>query len=343
MVAADGSVCGTAPSWGYPFVVLEWLYALRPDRAWMERLYPRLVDYLDWWLAHRRAADGWLFYACSWESGQDDSPRFGDQPLGGGHPVPHIRPVDLHAAFAHAAAAMARFATALGRAPDVAKWSALAEEFNARAYQLWNGERYADFDRRAGQFTPIEDLMLLAPLALSLAHTRAGETWPAAVQTLDAGALTWPMNAWTAVEAALAVNMPAKAAELAAAVCDRAYRCWDAHEAPPERTLPGIACEYWPLDGRCGGEGYGWGAFTTHLVLHALVGVTPTRDGLQIRPNLPPSWRAAGHRYGVQLHWRDRPLSIVLQPLDAERVAVTVNKRREEVGWGEVTAWPWEE
>src|SRR5262249_55478854 len=146
MVAADGSVCGTAPSWGYPFLVLEWLYALRPDRAWLEQIYPRLAQYLDWWLAQRRAGDGGLFYACSWESGQDDSPRFGEQPLGGGHPVRHIRPVDLHAAFAHAAAVLARFAGALDQAREQARWSALAEEFGAHTQQLWDERRYADFD-----------------------------------------------------------------------------------------------------------------------------------------------------------------------------------------------------
>jgi hypothetical protein len=143
------------------------------------------------------------------------------------------------------------------------------------------------------------------------------------------------MFAWTAVEAALAAGLPEKAAELAAAVCERAYRFWDDRVAAPDRTLPGIACEYWPLDGRCGGEGYGWGAFTTHLLLHALVGLTPAEDGLGIRPNLPPGWRVAGRRYEIQLCWRDRPLAILIEPLDGDRVALTLNARREEIGWGE--------
>jgi hypothetical protein len=331
MVAADSTICGTAPSWGFPFMVLEWLFALRPDRAWLERIYPRVAEHLDWWLVQRRAPDGWLFYACSWESGQDDSPRFGDQPLGGGHPVRHIRPVDLHAAVAHAAGALARFATALGRLADHAKWAATAEEFAARTDQLWNGSRYADHDTHTGRFTQVEDITLLAPLALRLPQARPSAR---AVASIDPDMLTWPMSAWTAVEAALAADMPETAAELAAAVCERAYGFWDARRALPGRTLPGIACEYWPLDGRCGGEGYGWGAFTTHLLLHVLVGLTPALDRLRIQPNLPPAWRVAGRRYTAHLRWRERPLAVTIEPLGAERTVVQVNECREEIEWG---------
>jgi hypothetical protein len=62
MVAADGTVCGTAPAWGYPWLVLNWLYDLRPDRGWLAAIYPHLAAYLDWWLAERRDGAGWLFY-----------------------------------------------------------------------------------------------------------------------------------------------------------------------------------------------------------------------------------------------------------------------------------------
>jgi hypothetical protein len=331
MVAADSTVCGTAPAWGFPFLVVEWLFALRPDRAWLERIYPRLAAHLDWWLAQRRAPDGWLFYACSWESGQDDSPRFGDQPLGGGHPVRHIRPVDLHAAVAHAATVLANCAATLGYQADQAQWSAVAAEFGARTNQLWNGVRYADYDTKADRFTHVDDIPMLVPLALRLPQTHPSQR---ALEAIDAAMLTWSMSAWIAIEAMVAADMLEKAAELAAAVCERAYGFWDARLAQPGRTLPGIACEYWPLDGRCGGEGYGWGAFTTHLLLHILVGFTPAPDRLSIRPNIPRSWRVAGRRYAVQLYWRERPLALVLEPLDAERVTVIMNERREAIEWG---------
>jgi hypothetical protein len=320
-------------------------------------MYPYLAAHLRWWLDHRRDAEGWLFYACSWESGQDDSPRFGDQPLGGGHPVRHIRPADLHAAFAHACRATERFARTLARETgsgdyerQAERWAALAQEFASRTEQLWlddsrrpSASRYADVDAHTGAFTGVDDAMLLAPVALGVAGASHLTALRPAIAALHADALTWPMLAWTATEAALAAGLPGRAAELAAAVCERAYSFWDAREAQPDRTLPGIACEYWPPSGRCGGEGYGWGAFTTHLLLHTLVGLAPREDALVVRPNLPPSWRVAGRCYELRLYWRDQPLEIALLPIDAERVMVVVNGRQQHVAWGEPSTCAWSE
>lgn len=343
MVAADGTVCGTAPEWGYPWLALDWLVALRPDRAWMAAIYPALTAYLQWWLDHRRDNDGWLFYACSWESGQDDSPRFGEQPLGGGHPVRHVRPVDLQAAFAHACLVMGDFALALERDEDSLRWLGLAEEYVARTDALWREpDRYADYDARAGAATDVADVMLLAPVALGVAQPGRAEALRAAIEHIDPDTLTWPMFAWTAVEAAANANLTDRAAELAAAVVDRAYGFWDARQALPDRTLPGIACEYWPPSGRCGGEGYGWGAFTTHLLLHTLVGLTPERERLVVRPNLPPAWRVAGRSYGLRLTWRGATFRIVIEPLPLG-VAVTAAGRRVEVAWGADAVFGWNE
>jgi hypothetical protein len=338
MVSADGTVCGTAPAWGYPWLALGWIWALRPDLRWLEQIYPRLVAHLDWWQSRRAGPDGWLHYACSWESGQDDSPRFGPQPLGGGHPVRHIRPADLHGALAHACGTMAGFARALGRASEAAGWETRASALRRQTDQLWAGARYADFDTRAGRLTEVDDVMLLAPLALGQAEPARLPALREAARRVTPEELVWPMGAWTAVEAALAAGLDEHAAELAAAVCDRAYRFWDAPAAAPGRTLPGVACEYWPLDGRCGGEGYGWGAFTTHLLLRGLLGLAPAPDGLRLRPNLPPSWREPGRAYGLRWSWRGRPLELAVEPLEGGRWALTVNGARREGEWGEVCA-----
>ena len=342
MVAADGTACGTAPAWGYPWLAVEHLAALYPERYWIELLYPHLAGYLEWWLAHRRDAGGWLFYACSWESGQDDSPRFGEQPLGGGHPIRHIRPVDLHAAMAHAAQVMAGLAQALGRESERARWQALALEFRERTERFWNGQRYADYDARAGRLTDVDDIMLLAPLALGVARSERVAALRPAVAALDAARLDWPMFAWTALEAALHAGLPDKASEVAATLCERAYRRWDARAHTDEQTLPGIAAEYWPPAGRGGGEGYGWGAFTTHLLLHGLLGLSFAPTHLQVRPNLPLDWRQAGRCFGLKWRCRGRPLTIALEPRPNGRVQVTVNQEPREAGWGEVLAYPWE-
>lgn len=341
MVAADGTVCGTAPAWGCPWLVAAWLWQLQPDRQWLAQLYPPMAAYLRWWLAERRSADGGLFYACSWESGQDDSPRFGAQPLGGGHPVRHIRPADLHAAFAHACRVMAEFAHALAYTDDIPYWQALAHEFTARTQALWNGARFADFDTHTGQLTAQDDVMLLAPVALGIATPAQIAVLRPAIAALDPASITWPMGAWMATAAAEVAGLPEVACALAAAICERAYDFWDARAALPGRTLPGISCEYWPPDGRCGGEGYGWGAFTTHLVLHTLLGLAPASDGLHLRPNLPVAWRVPGREYCVALHWRSQPIAITLTAYGAQ-ARVTVNQQSALVPWGDALVYGWD-
>jgi hypothetical protein len=336
MVAADGTACGTAPQWGYPWLVLEWLYRLEPDLGWLERIYPLLTAYLQWWIRHRTSDDGHLFYACSWESGQDDSPRYGDQPLGGGHPIRHVEPVDLVASMAHAARMMARFAGELGYEHEIAGWKALEETYAAQTARLWNGERFADFDHGAGAATEIDDLMLLAPIALEVASDGQKAILKPAIEAIPDAALVWPCLTWTAVESATRVGAPETASVLAAAVVDRAYRFWDARRPAPGGTNPGISGEYWPLHGRCGGEGYGWGAYTTHLLLHDLIGINPVPGGIEISPNLPAAFREAGRSYRVETTFRGEPLAIAVEPIDGERTRVTVNGDAREVTWGAV-------
>ena len=68
MVADDGQICGTAPEWGFPVWCLDQLFRRTGDTDWLRRLYPRVAAYLRWWLEQRVDSEGWLVYACSWES-----------------------------------------------------------------------------------------------------------------------------------------------------------------------------------------------------------------------------------------------------------------------------------
>jgi hypothetical protein len=344
MINADGTASGTAPSWGLPFRVAELLAAARPDRDWLDSLYPHLGAYLRWWLQHRRDDDGFLSYASTWESGQDSSPRFGPQPLGPGSPVRHVRAVDLQAAAAHAALVMGRFAGTLGRHQDVDEWRRVADEFRCRTVRLWNGERFADLDARTGRLTDVQDVMLAVPLAVGVAD-RAQRTaaMPWLLRTvrgdgyegrtdLGGALLAWPMFAWTAVEACLAVGAASTAAEITHQVVDRAYTFWDERQNVPRRTLPGIACEYWPEHGACGTEGYGWGAFGSHLLLRAIVGLSPYPRGFLLRPNLPQSWRG---RYELRLWVGERPRQIALTTTEDGTVEVGIDGTNLTLGPGE--------
>jgi hypothetical protein len=65
MVADDGQVCGTAPSWGFPLWCCDHIVRRTGNLPWLRRLYPKAAAYLRWWLEHRRDAEDWLVYACS--------------------------------------------------------------------------------------------------------------------------------------------------------------------------------------------------------------------------------------------------------------------------------------
>src|SRR5262249_616294 len=78
MVADAGSICGTGPEWGWPLAVAHALWLRSGDSEWLSALYPRASAYVEWWLANRVHAEGWAVHACSWESGQDVSTRFGE-------------------------------------------------------------------------------------------------------------------------------------------------------------------------------------------------------------------------------------------------------------------------
>lgn len=298
MVGANGSECGTAPEWGYPVEVAAFLHDLAPDAAWLEAIYPGLVAFLEWWLAERGDAAGYLVYDNSWESGQDLSARFGPQKEGGGSTIRTLRPVDLQAAMASACRTMARFAGILGREGDEARWTAREATFRGHVEALWHEGAYRDHDARVG-WSDVWDVMQLAPVALGLAPPERVEVLREQVRALADEPYLWPMFVWSATEAALAAGESEVAARIAADTVERAYSYWDSRDYSEAGRLPGVTCEYWGTDGRCGAEGYGWGAFGVHLVLRTLLGFRPAAGGFTLTPNLPRDWLEPGRRYGV--------------------------------------------
>ena len=298
MVGANGSECGTAPEWGYPVEVAAALYDLDPDPAWLEAIYPGLKAFLEWWLDHRSDAEGYLVYDNSWESGQDLSARFGPQKEGGGSTIRAVRPVDLQAAMARGCHTMGRFAAVLRQ--DSGLWEAREATFRHHTETLWHEGAYRDYDARVG-WSDVWDVMQLAPLALGLAPAGRVEVLRERVQALDQDAYLWPMFVWTATAAASAAGEDAVAATVAFNTVDRAYRYWDSRAFSPEGRLPGVTCEYWGLDGKCGAEGYGWGAFGIHLVIRTLLGFEPDAEGgFCLTPRLPAAWLTPRGTFGIR-------------------------------------------
>lgn len=337
MVAADGTICGTGPEWGFPWLVLDWLWRFSPDRHWLQQIYPALAAHLDWWYEQRRDVDGWLVHACAWEAGQDDAKRFNQTPFESASKSWSVRPVDLQAAYAHAAGVMAAFATTLDKASDATKWSARATDFTSLTDKLWAGTQFTDGNGAAGKSTPggkDDNPMFQVPVALGIAAQARVATLTPALGVIDAGQLNWPPPTWTVLEAAKMADHFDAVAAAAGGVCGRGFSRWDARDATAE-PLPGIASEQWIKSGSGVTEGYGWGSFIIHFLLHYLVGVSPTTDGLTLRPNLPPDLRIPGKSYTVRLTLHGTRRALTIAPQANGRVQVTVDGHVAEVAWGE--------
>ena len=340
MIASDGSICGTSPAWCLPFLNVQLLYFSHPDRERLARLYPRLAAYLDWWLRHRTDPQGWFVYKCTWESGEDNTPRL--DPLATGHHdiAEFIRPVELQAAVAHSARVLVRLGRELGLpAAERQRWQAVYEEYRDRTRQLWDPRlgRFRDVERATGRFAetaapywgrPVEpNALQLIPLLDEIATPEQREALAARLVDFDAPPwVLWPSWSYVAAEAARAVGRRAFAAKFSYGIVERVYRQNDrrslAEHAVP---LPGEAREYWPLDLKDWGavwpahEAYGWGANTLTHVLRYLVGFGPgestERFEFELAPALPEELLAPGLVYGLAgLRYRGRRVDVQLRP-----------------------------
>jgi hypothetical protein len=291
MVAADGSICGTSPAWCIPFFNLERLYAMTLDREWLAAIYPNLARYVEWWLQERTDADGWAVYKCTWEAGEDDTPRLDPERRGDNVVSAFVRPVELQATMALSAGVLARFALALDNPDDARRWRAVESEFRQRTRELWDPQegRFRDWDARTGRFlapagesnywgidpcrysalafTPVLAGLLDAEIVAGL--SRELREYPGPPWTL------WASWSYVVLEAAVALGERAFAGRVAAEIVDRVYAEIDAREpGGAAHPTPGVAREYWPLDldnwASC--EGYGWGANTASLLVRQIFG-----------------------------------------------------------------------
>jgi hypothetical protein len=327
MVAADGSPCGTAPEWCFPFHCIELVYRRTGDRAWLAELFPYLEAYIRFWQTERTDVQGRPFYKCSWEAGQDNSARFGitDDPSGGGALGEHLWPVDLQAAMTQSCWLLASWAAELGLSEaKIDGWNELAGRHFDLMQQMWRpaSSWFHDFDRRSS-FTAVLDTMQLAPLlsrAVTLEQVAALqsklENPPLHGQVFHP--LMWPSTAFCLVEACSESGRPDLAARHGWQALEAVYRWADSHPAsvdPEQGGLPGIGREYWPQVGQPvqglprgggGAEVYGWGCLGTYFLLRYVVGLQEERAGSEdqaafvLRPNLPAALLLPGKVYHVK-------------------------------------------
>jgi mannosylglycerate hydrolase MGH1-like protein len=351
MVADDGQICGTAPEWGFPLWCCDQMVRRTGDLRWLRRLYSRTAAYLRWWLDHRRDTEGWLAYACSWESGQDVSTRFGPQQTGGTI-IQHVRPVDLQASMAQGAEILVRWATLLAAdnssedmSSEITFWRNIADEFTVKTRLMWQHGWFRDYDAVTDEWSEQQDAMHLVPVFCGVAGWGEVEQLrPFLAQpplhSSGWAPLSWPPVVMTLVGAACAAQMPLVAAELAYRFIDASYRSTDSRELDEHGGLPGVTREYRQAvtTGKWGAidyvnagiEGYGWGALSIHLLMRYLLGLREEEaDKITIAPALPQALRRVGTTYRAEpIPWGNYVLAIECTVRDANGYTVRMRCAR---------------
>jgi hypothetical protein len=348
MISSDGSECGTAPMWGYPFHVISSLYQSTRDSQWVQALYPRLAAYLEWWLAHRTDREGWLHCNNSWESGQDGSRRFLVAEGNEAAVADFVRTVDVEASMAQAMTVMSTLAGVAGHPEDRTRWNDLAARRIANTRSMYVDGWFRDWDARSGR--PIilpdhVDVMMLAPLTCGVATSdQIRGVLPTVRATLKdkPGWLQWPPALQTFAEAAWNGGFQPEAAEVVARIADRVYARTDAREIrivdSTDRfsyRIPGVANEFWPLrNPLAGGENYGWGATLPTHIIRTIMGLREYDDGrmvgFTVAPALPAQFRKPGMRLGLTgFRYLDRHFDVTYVPGAGDVYEVSIAPHRE--------------
>jgi hypothetical protein len=346
MISSDGSECGTAPMWGFPFHVIQSIYGLTGDKDWVGSLYPYLKSYIEWWLTHRTDKEGWLHCNNDWESGQDGSRRFLVAERNEGAVASFVRTVDVEASMAEAMTIMASFADIIGKSEEKAYWNELADRRTKNTQSMFVDGSFRDFDGRSNSPIILKDffdVMMLAPVTCGAATPDQVEALRPVLRTVGMNSghsLEWPPRLFAFVEAAWNAGMPDAGAEATATTADRVYERTDARhiffddrEDPFSYRIPGIANEFWPVaQVPAGGQNYGWGATLPMNILRTIVGFREMESlsplEFFLAPSLPKTLAVAGKTFKVRhLHYRGLDVDVTYEVLDPQRMRVHLEYR----------------
>jgi len=322
MISEDGSECGTAPMWGFPFHVIKSIYLATQDDNWIRNLYPYLKAYLEWWLKNRTDQEGWLHCNNSWESGQDGSRRFLISRGQEGAVADYVRTVDVEASMAEAMNNMVLFAKIAGKVEDQRHWNQLAERRIHNTQSMFVDGWFRDFDARSNKPIILEDyfdVMMLSPLTCGIAtaeQVKAVQPMFQYFRDQPRHWLEWPPQVFAFCEAAWNAGSRSDAGEVVADIADRVYRRTDSQTAlfvdndqPFSYRVPGVANEFWPMAARpAGGENYGWGATLPMNLIRDLIGFREADSAaiheIYFAPALPEKLLTTGNKYRItNLHF----------------------------------------
>ncbi|MCF8241374.1 MAG: hypothetical protein K9J16_08295 [Melioribacteraceae bacterium] len=337
MIGESGEECGTAPTWGIPFHVIQSIYLRDGDDEWIKKLYPYLKSFLQWWLKNRTDTDGWFFCDNSWESGQDGSKRFLIGENEEGKSATYVRTVDVEAVMANAFHNMIEFSKIAGADNDTEYWKELADDRINRTRKMFVDGWFRDFDSRTEKPIILKDyfdIMMLLPVSVKVAEEKQVEAIKPMIKYFVENPkywLDWPSFMFPYTEAVWNAGMLNLNSELIYKTGNRIYkRSSDNNLKPvgvrnvglPEKynyRIPGVATEFWPeeMDKRMlnGCENYGWGATLPALVIRNIIGYRESIDASNnkfiLAPSLPNDFYEQPGSYGIsKIKFREFQFSI---------------------------------
>jgi glycogen debranching enzyme len=142
-------------------------YLWSGDKDFLARSYPVLKDYNRWLYENRRLAGGLFFWAHSYESGIDNSPRFGSADESFMTDMKSLAAVDLNSYMVRQNETLAAMAQELGETEDARHFTSQARELAELINQnLWDPETgyYYDRDMAADKLVKIRTIASLFPL-----------------------------------------------------------------------------------------------------------------------------------------------------------------------------------
>jgi hypothetical protein len=337
MVATDGSECGTALQWCYPFFCIHSVYLRTLDRQWVHRLYPSLTAYLEWTLKNRRDRDGFIVAKCSWETGMDASKRFLINQPTGGEQIDFVRIAELQAAMSQAAQIMQEYAVILGQNEDAARWQSLAALYARKSQALWFGDWFYDLDARTGKPIMIpahREITQAGPVMCGVATPDQVRTMIPKMREYEANQkywLEWPSQVLPYVESMWFAGEREFLSRVLDKIVERVYSSMDRRAAEPEKKLgwPGVSCEMWGLTGARGGECYGWGATLPAHIIRSFFGFREAESSRKrtflLGPNIPDRLAGAAKTFVLRnLQYRGQTFDFCLQFETASRLTVTI-------------------
>jgi hypothetical protein len=283
MISSDGSECGTAPMWCFPFKTILAIFLRTKDTTWVKKLYPYLKSYVNWWLENR-IKDGWLTVNNSWESGQDISKRFLRDGKLEGDVVDFVAPVDLESSIAEAVNILANFAEVLNDKKDFQIWNSIKAEVIKKVNSMYQENWFWDIDIRTKTHILLDyyDVMQLSPIACGIVEKGKINSvkWSFDYFLNNLKYLEWPPFLLTYCEAAWNANERSPSSEAVSKIADKVYRRLDQRDIlkvdtiPFMYRIPGVSCEFWPVDDKNpGGEAYGWGATLPTFIIRDILGI----------------------------------------------------------------------